>query len=80
MENLGLIEKIQQLPPDTISEIEDFVDFLREKKLRQGNNKAPGSDLLSLGISLEAAAEQRSALSTFAEDWEHSGMEVYDEL
>lgn len=80
MQNLGLIEKIQQLPPDTISEVEDFVDFLREKKIRQANNRTSRSDLRSLGISPEAAAEQRQALSTFTEDWDHPGMEAYDQL
>ena len=56
------------------------MDFLREKKIRQANNKTSESDLRTRGISLEAAAEQRHALATFAEDWDHPGMEAYDQL
>ncbi len=35
-----LIEKIKQLPPHYQQEVEDFVDFIREKKLQQnGTNE-----------------------------------------
>ncbi|MGC2238506.1 MAG: DUF2281 domain-containing protein [Pyrinomonadaceae bacterium] len=79
MQNAGLIEKIQNLPPETISEVEDFVDFLTEKKNR--HNSANGSvNLRERGISEEEAAEQRAMLSSFAEDWENPEMEVYDKL
>ena len=27
----GLIEKIRALPPDKVAEVEDFVDFLRQR-------------------------------------------------
>ena len=30
-----LMEKIQSLPPDCIAEVEDFVDFLRERATRR---------------------------------------------
>lgn len=78
MENIGLIEKIRRLPPDKVREIEDFVDFLDERSRRNGADEA--RSLESRGISREDAAEQRAALSTFAEDWELPEMEVYDEL
>lgn len=32
MSNSVLIEKIQNLPPENLSEVEDFVDFLTEKQ------------------------------------------------
>lgn len=35
--NTSLIEKIKQLPPHYQQEVEDFVDFIREKKLLQNN-------------------------------------------
>lgn len=37
-------------------------------------------DLASRGISPEQAANLRSRLQTFAEDWNSSEMDVYDEL
>ena len=40
----GLIEKIRQLPPQRMAEVEDFVDFLRtrehEQRLTQAATKA----------------------------------------
>lgn len=81
----GLLEKIQQLPPETVSEVEDFVDFLAEKRSkRNGDNfENPESgvvNLRELGISAEEASEQRAALSSFAEDWDRPEMEIYDNL
>ena len=32
-----LLEKIKQLPPHYQQEVEDFVDFIREKKMLQNN-------------------------------------------
>lgn len=39
----ALLEKIQSLPPDRIAEVEDFVDFLRERAARRktGAGKEP---------------------------------------
>ena len=31
----ALLEKIQSLPPDRVAEVEDFVDFLRERTARR---------------------------------------------
>ena len=31
----ALLEKIQSLPPDRVAEVEDFVDFLRERTVRR---------------------------------------------
>jgi hypothetical protein len=82
MQNSGLIEKIQNLPPEAVSEVEDFVDFLTEKKSRNNSeNAGNGSvNLRERGISEQEAAEQRAMLSSFAEDWETREMKVYDKL
>lgn len=37
-------------------------------------------DLESRGIGIEQAANLRSRLQTFAEDWDQPEMDVYDEL
>ena len=40
MQNSGLIEKIQELPPETVIEVEHFVEFLTEKqKARKERDK-----------------------------------------
>ncbi len=83
--NTGLIEKIQNLPDDRLIEVEDFVDFLAERKssrtLGNHNIQQSGSvNLSDLGISSIEAAAQRAALSTFAEDWERPEMAIYDKL
>jgi hypothetical protein len=85
MQNSALIEKIQNLPLEIVNEVEDFVDFLTEKQ-RKGNpdnsenSETESVNLQERGISPEEAAAQRAALSSFAEDWEHPGMDVYDKL
>ena len=84
MPNVGLIEKITKLPPERMTEVENFVDFLSGKESRQHAESDDGSlgtiNLRDLGISAEDAAQQRAALSSFAEDWERPEMEVYDKL
>jgi hypothetical protein len=83
MQNIGLIEKIQRLPVEKIREVEDFVEFLDQK---QTNSKFHGSsepiltDLEVRDITRESAAEQRAALMTFADDWDHPDMQIYDEI
>jgi hypothetical protein len=82
MQNSDLIEKIQSLPPETVSEVEDFVDFLTKKQNRDSSEKIKNGnvDLQERGISEKEAAVQRAALASFAEDWESPEMEVYDKL
>lgn len=83
MQNSALIEKIQNLPPEIIDEVEDFVDFLAEKQRKRNLDDSEHSETVNLrerGISREEAAKQRAALSSFAEDWEQPEMEVYDKL
>ena len=80
MTNLGLIEKISNLPPQRINEVEDFVDFLAEKDAVDSTNGSPSVNLRDLGIKAAEAAEQRAALASFAEDWERPEMDIYDKL
>ncbi len=87
MQNAGLIEKIQNLAPETVIEVEHFVDFLTEKQniKRQSENGLTGEktgsvNLRELDVSEEETASQRHVLASFAEDWERPEMEVYDKL
>lgn len=66
MQNLGLIEKIQKLPPETIVEVEHFVEFLTEKQkarkerdrlLLEYVEKHAGTDA-DFDAELEAAAAE----------------------
>ncbi len=39
MQNVNLIEKIKRLPPETIVEVEHYVDFLAEKQKASAKQK-----------------------------------------
>jgi hypothetical protein len=85
MRETTLIRKIQNLPAEAVSEVEDFVDFLTERrKIRtQPPEKFFENENLSLqeiGFNEEEIVEQRAALASFAQDWELPEMEIYDEL
>ncbi|WP_298374947.1 hypothetical protein [Azospirillum sp.] len=60
----ALIEKIEALPPDRLSEVEDFVDFLRMRDQERG---------------LIRAAAATSAAS-FAAIWENPEDDAYNDL
>ena len=59
METESLIEKIQSLPPEKIAEVEDFVDFLRERTRLASpeETKAAGSN--KARISMQWVREHR---------------------
>ena len=59
-----LIEKIRQLPPQRLAEVEDFVDFLRTREEGQRLTQAA------------ACASEAS----FAAVWENDEDAVYDRL
>ena len=59
-----LIEKIKSLPPDKLSEVEDFVDFLRQR----------GEDRNL------ARAVSRLSEDAFRKVWDHSDDADYDRL
>lgn len=60
----SLIKKIRNLPPDKITEVEDFVDFLLEK---------------SDNIRLTRAAAKLSE-AAFAQIWDNDEDADYDQL
>jgi len=59
-----LIEKIRSLPPDKAAEVEDFVDFLRERQ----------------EVSRLTHAAAKLSEEAFAEAWNNPEDAVYDEL
>lgn len=59
-----LIEKIRRLPPEKAAEVEDFVDFLRQRSERNRLSQAAAK------LSGEA----------FAEVWDNPEDAVYDKL
>lgn len=44
----ALFEKIRQLPPQRLAEVEDFVDFLRTREERERAGKRLGESLAKL--------------------------------
>lgn len=56
----GLIEKIRQLPPQRLAEVEDFVDFLRtredDRRLTQAASKASEASFMAVWSNDEDAA------------------------
>ena len=60
----GLIEKIQTLPDDRIAEVEDFVDFIRQREFER---------------SLVRTASAASA-PAFDRIWDNREDEAYDAL
>lgn len=59
-----LIKKIRQLPPDKVSEVYDFVDFLNQKE----------QDLAYI------RAAKKLAEPSFADIWNNTEDDVYDQL
>jgi len=75
--------KIELLEEPVASEgMRVIVTFLDESVEPVGSVVTSDSsiDLESRGIGIEQAANLRSRLQTFAEDWNSSEMDVYDEL
>lgn len=59
-----LFDKIKQLPPQRVAEVEDFVDFLRTRE-----------DDLRLTL-----AATRASQATFSKVWDNDEDAVYDHL
>lgn len=60
----GLIEKIRQLPPQRLAEVEDFVDFLRTREDEQRLTQAA----------------VRASEASFAAVWSNDEDAVYDRM
>jgi hypothetical protein len=68
---------IDRLPPEMEPEIRDHIESLLRKKttpLKKGNA------IKDLGWAAAEAAETRSRLASFEEDWDAPGMDEYDRL
>jgi len=63
----ALIDKLHQLPPERLSEVEDFVDFLSQRYERENN------------FHLTKSAAMMSA-DAFKKVWDNSEDSVYDNL
>jgi hypothetical protein len=59
-----LIEKIRQLPPQRLAEVEDFVDFLRAREAGQRLTQAAA----------------RASEASFAAVWDNDDDAAYDRL
>lgn len=84
-----LIEAIRTLAPDKQRAVLDFAELL--KSCQSPHDEAPlikpspvlvyeTGELAERDIQSEQAAELRSCLQTFAEDWNRPEMAVYDEI
>lgn len=60
----ALIEKIEALPPDRLSEVEDFVDFIRMRDQERAITRAAAS----------------ASAPAFAAIWENTEDDVYNAL
>ena len=59
-----LLEKIDRLPPERVAEIEDFVDFIRQRDQDQRLTRAAA----------------RASEATFGKEWDNTGDAAYDQL
>jgi hypothetical protein len=59
-----LLDKIRQLPPQRLAEVEDFVDFLREREAEQR-------------LTLAAA---KASEASFAQVWDNDEDAAYDRM
>lgn len=75
-----ILETIRVLAPEKQRAVLKFAESLQN----QGNSEFSAAensvDLASRGIDEAQAAELRSRLQTFAEDWNRPEMAAYDEL
>ena len=60
----ALIEKLKQLPPERVAEVEDFVDFLRTREEEHALVRAAGA----------------VARDTLARIWDNNDDAAYDKL
>ncbi|MEL6260866.1 MAG: hypothetical protein AAFR12_07330 [Cyanobacteria bacterium J06626_6] len=88
-----LLETLRVLEPDRQKALLEFAKFLHNRQnsdsvdaveLESSAGEMSFSegpvDLAEQGISREQAADWRSRLQTFEDDWNHLDMAVYDEI
>lgn len=66
-----LIRKIQNLPPERVAEVDDFVEFLR-RRVRQ--DRAHAQDRALTRMATQASE------SSFASVWDNAKDQAYDAL
>ena len=75
-----VLETIQALPAEQQEQVLKYAQDL-QKNQALGVSTYDGSiDLAERGIDAEQAADLRSRLQTFAEDWDSPEMKAYDEI
>jgi hypothetical protein len=72
-------EIIDELPKLTEAERAAVLEKLRELRRQQFDGDSIGVDLRARGIGERQAAELRSRLKAFSEDWERPEAAIYDE-
>lgn len=77
MNAIAIVEKLNELPPERVAEVMDFIDFLRQRE--QSKQKTEGAVDALGGMTRAEAAELRARLETFAEDWDKPEMDIYDD-
>ncbi|MGC1309166.1 MAG: hypothetical protein WA885_18220 [Phormidesmis sp.] len=75
-----ILETIRVLAPDEQQAVLKFAESLQGEKSSGLLASESSVDLASRGIGEAQAAELKSRLQTFAEDWNRPEMAVYDEL
>jgi hypothetical protein len=70
---MSATEIINELPKLSVAELQAV-----RRKLMEIVSETPAIDLRSRGIDEKQAADLRSRLKTFAEDWERPEASVYD--
>lgn len=75
-----ILETIRVLAPDEQQAVLKFAESLQGEKSSGLLASESSVDLASRGIGEAQAAELRSRLQTFAEDWNRPEMAAYDEL
>lgn len=82
-----ILEKVHSLDDEQQKQVLEFVENLEQNVRREEaslsssgmeNGKKDEVDLRERGISPERAADLRSPLSTFAQDWNDPEMDIYD--
>jgi hypothetical protein len=68
---------IDRLPPEIEIEVRDHIESLLQKRKTSLNK---GNTVKELGWTAAEAAETRSRLASFEEDWDAPGMDEYDRL
>lgn len=75
-----ILETIRVLAPEKQRAVLKFAESLQNQASSDFSSADNSVDLVSRGINEAQAAELRSRLQTFAEDWNRPEMVAYDEL